>query len=195
MHGENPELPKHEATPTVPYAASKLAGEAYCGSFTEVHGLLTDAPRYFNVFGPRQDPRSQYSAVTPLFSSSFQNGVAPTVYGDGEKSRDFTHAENAIEANVRAADAGPECVSGQAYNVASGVRISLNELRTLTQTRLAPDCGEPRVRDVRPSQADISRASERLEYEPRIEARDGLWRSFALYEERRGGGHGRTAPA
>src|SRR5205807_9381769 len=129
VYGANPELPKREsmsAEPISPYAVSKLAGEGYCRSFGEVYGLETVALRYFNVFGPRQDPRSQYAAVIPNFITLLLNGRPPTIFGDGEQSRDFTFVDNAIEANLRAMDA--EGAAGQVFNVACGERVTLNQL-------------------------------------------------------------------
>ncbi len=129
VYGSNPELPKHEGMrplPISPYAASKLADEAYAASFTHVYGLETVCLRYFNVFGPRQDPTSQYAAVVPLFVTLLLRGERPTIFGDGEQSRDFTYVANVIQANIRAATSPGG--SGQAFNIACGSRISLNEL-------------------------------------------------------------------
>ncbi|MDX6723614.1 MAG: UDP-glucose 4-epimerase, partial [Solirubrobacteraceae bacterium] len=162
VYGATPALPKHEGLPTLPispYAVAKLAGEGYCRSFSEVYGLETVALRYFNVFGPRQDPQSQYSAVIPNFITAALRGESPVIFGDGEQSRDFTYIENVVEANLLAMTAGPE-VAGRAYNVACGERISLNDLvanigRVLGRA-IEPRYEAGRPGDVRHSMADSS---------------------------------------
>jgi len=129
IYGSNPELPKHEGMrpmPISPYAASKLANEAYAAACTHVYGLETVCLRYFNVFGPRQDPKSQYAAVIPIFVTALLKGERPTIFGDGEQSRDFSYVANVIQANLKASTA--EGGAGQAFNIACGNRISLNEL-------------------------------------------------------------------
>jgi nucleoside-diphosphate-sugar epimerase len=190
VYGANPELPKREemaALPIAPYAVAKLAAENYCRSFSEVYGLETVSLRYFNVFGPRQDPLSQYAAVIPNFITAFLDGEPPIVYGDGEQSRDFTYVDNAVEANLLAADAVG--VAGQVFNVACGERTSLNdlvaELRELTGTDTQPVYDAARQGDIRHSLADISRAREALGYEVKIDVREGLARTCADLEERR----------
>jgi nucleoside-diphosphate-sugar epimerase len=187
VYGANRELPKHEdlaPKPISPYAVAKLAGEGYCRSFSEVYGIETVALRYFNVFGPRQDPLSHYSAAIPKFISSFLAGHGPTVYGDGEQSRDFTYVGNVVDANVLAADA-PD-VSGKVYNVACGERLTLNrlldELRTLTGRDIEAKYAPPRAGDVRDSLADISRAREDLGFEPAVEFGEGIALTLAHYE-------------
>lgn len=187
LYGANPHLPKREdmaLAPIAPYSVSKLAGEGYCRGFTEVYGLDTVSLRYFNVFGPRQDPLSQYSAVIPKFITAVLNGQQPTVHGDGEQSRDFTYIDNAIEANVRAACAPPD-VAGRAFNVACGERISLNgllkALSEITGQKIEPNYGKARPGDVRHSLADIGRAQEDLAYKPLVDVRTGLARTFAYY--------------
>jgi nucleoside-diphosphate-sugar epimerase len=195
VYGANEELPKredHHPVPIAPYAVSKLAGEGHCRSFWRVYGLETVALRYFNVFGPRQDPTSQYSAVIPMFITAFLDDQRPTIYGDGEQSRDFTYIENVVEATLLAARA--DGVAGETFNVASGERISLNtliaELRELTGKEIEPIYADPRPGDVRHSLADVSKAREALGYEPAVNAREGLRRVFSWYEERRAsGGH------
>jgi UDP-glucose 4-epimerase len=179
VYGANTELPKREdmpALPIAPYAVAKLAAENYCRAFHEVYGLETVALRYFNVFGPKQDPLSQYAAVIPNFISAVLAGQAPIVYGDGEQSRDFTYVDNAIEANLLAAYA--DGVGGETFNVACGDRISLNELleelAALTGKRIEANYVEPRPGDLPHSHADIGRARERLGYEPGIDVRAGL---------------------
>jgi len=193
VYGANEELPKREdyhPVPIAPYAVSKLAGEGHCRSFWHVYGLETVALRYFNVFGPRQDPTSQYSAVIPMFITAFLDGQRPTIYGDGEQSRDFTYIENVVEATLLAARA--DGVAGETFNVASGERISLNtliaELRELTGKDIEPIYADPRPGDVRHSLADVSKAREALGYEPAVNAREGLRRVFSWYEERRASG-------
>jgi UDP-glucose 4-epimerase len=186
VYGQNPELPKREdlqTLPISPYAVAKLAGEGFCRSFHEVFGLQTVALRYFNVFGPRQDPTSQYSAVIPKFITAIEEGRSPDVYGDGEQSRDFTYIDNVVHANLAAAAA--EGGSGQAFNVAVGERVSLNALLTelgeLMGREVHPTYHENRPGDVRHSLADISRAREVLGYEPKVAFRDGLQRTIDAF--------------
>jgi nucleoside-diphosphate-sugar epimerase len=182
IYGANEELPKREemaVAPIAPYAVSKLAGEGYCRSFTNVYGLDTVALRYFNVFGPRQDPLSQYAAVIPRFIAAFRDGRRPVIYGDGEQSRDFTFVDNAVNATLCAARAAGE-VAGEMFNAACGSRISLleilDELRSLTGTELEPEHLPARPGDVRHSLADISKAREALGYRPNVDFREGLRR-------------------
>jgi UDP-glucose 4-epimerase len=179
VYGANRELPKREdmpAHPIAPYAVAKLAAEGYCRAFFDVYGLETVSLRYFNVFGPRQDPVSQYAAVIPSFITALIGGQSPVVYGDGEQSRDFTYVDNAVEAGLLAADA--DGVAGETFNVACGERTSLNEvlaaLRELSGCQEAAEYADPRPGDVAHSLADISRARERLGYEPGIGVRRGL---------------------
>jgi UDP-glucose 4-epimerase len=187
VYGANAELPKREhraALPIAPYAVSKLAGEGYCRSFSEVYGLETVALRYFNVFGPRQDPLSQYAAVVPRFITAFLDGERPVVFGDGEQSRDFTFVQNVSDANLLAAYA--EEVSGGTFNIACGESTSVNEiideLRELTGREIVPIHTDPRPGDVRHSLADISRAREALGYEPAVDARAGLRITLEYHE-------------
>jgi nucleoside-diphosphate-sugar epimerase len=179
VYGANPELPKHERLlpqPISPYAVAKLAGEGFCRSFWEVFGLETVALRYFNVFGPRQDPHSQYAAVIPNFISALMDGRAPTVFGDGEQSRDFTYVGNVVEGNVLAMNA--EGVGGKVFNVAAGQRTTLNELvRTLQRLsgrNVDPRYEAPRPGDVRHSQADVSAAERELGFRPQVSVEKGL---------------------
>jgi UDP-N-acetylglucosamine/UDP-N-acetyl-alpha-D-glucosaminouronate 4-epimerase len=189
IYGVNEKLPKREdmlPLPIAPYPVSKLAGEGYCRSFAHVYGLETASLRYFNVFGPRQDPQSQYSAVIPRFISAFLEDRRPTIHGDGEQARDFTYVDNAVEANLLAA-AAPD-VGGRVFNIACGERTSLNEmleeLRGLCDKEIEAVYGDPRPGDVRYSQADISGAQAALGYEPKVRFREGLRRSLEHYEER-----------
>ncbi len=187
-YGASLELPKREempALPISPYAVAKLAAEGYCRAFHGVYGLETVALRYFNVFGPRQDPLSQYAAVIPRFILAFLADERPVVYGDGEQSRDFTYIDNAVDANLLAATA--EGVAGRAFNIACGDRISLNalldELRSLTGKAIEATYMPPRAGDVRHSLADVSAARTDLGYEPKVDVMEGLRRTFAWYAE------------
>src|SRR4051812_39214006 len=188
VYGANPELPKNEDLRTVPispYAVAKLAGERYCRSFTEVYGLETVALRYFNVFGPHQDPLSQYAAVIPRFITALLDRRSPVIFGDGEQSRDFTYIDNVVEGNLLAARAPG--VAGETFNLAYGERYTLNQLcddlREIIGVDVPSRHEPPRVGDVRHSQADISLARERLGFEPVVDIREGLRRCVAYYEE------------
>jgi UDP-glucose 4-epimerase len=187
VYGSNPALPKSEemaSLPVSPYAVSKLAAEGYCRSFSTVYGLDTVALRYFNVFGPRQDPASQYAAVIPNFITAGLNGVPAVVHGDGDQTRDFTYIANVIDANLCAARAGVDAV-GRAFNVATGARISLNgvleELSALSGTKIEVHRTEPRAGDVRHSQADITAAASALGYAPSVDIATGLREAWAYY--------------
>lgn len=189
VYGASRELPKHEempALPMSPYAVAKLAGEGYCRSFFQVYGLETVALRYFNVFGPRQDPLSQYAAVIPNFITAFLDERQPMIYGDGNQSRDFTYVANVVEGTSLALEA--QGVEGKVFNIACGERISLNdlvlELRSITGRDLAARHEAERPGDVKHSLADISRAKEQLGYRPMISFAEGLTRTLAYYEER-----------
>jgi UDP-glucose 4-epimerase len=182
-YGDTPTLPKHEGMPTnplSPYALQKLVGEQYCQMFTRLYGFPTVATRYFNVFGPRQDPGSPYSGVISLFATAVLSGRAPTIYGDGEQTRDFTYIANVVDGVLRACDA-PQA-AGEVINVATGGRISLNDLlrvlNGLAGTNLQPVYQAPRAGDVRDSQADISKAKALLGYEPLVSFEDGLERTL-----------------
>lgn len=184
VYGGNPELPWRETDrprPLSPYAASKLAGEAYCASFTHVYGLETVALRYFNVFGPRMDPTSQYATVIPVFIAALREGQNPMIFGDGEQSRDFCYVSNVVEANLRAVEAPG--VAGEVFNVACGERHTLNQLVAMLNEILGTD-GEPayapeRVGDMRHTLADLTAARECLRYEPQVLFREGLERTVA----------------
>jgi nucleoside-diphosphate-sugar epimerase len=189
-YGDTPTLPKHEAmtpNPISPYAVAKLAGENYMRSFTRVYGLETVTLRYFNVFGPYQDPTSHYSGVMAIFCRKMLAGEQPTIYGDGEQSRDFTFIANVVTANLLAAAAPAEKVSGQTVNIATGERITLNrifqELCSLTGFKGDPAYAPPRTGDIRDSLADITLARELLAYAPQVDIREGLRRTVDWYRQ------------
>ena len=178
-YGNTPTLPKVETMatgPLSPYALQKLVAEQYCQMFTALYGLQTVTIRYFNVFGPRQDPSSPYSGVISLFISALVEERRPTIYGNGEQTRDFTYVTNVVDGVLRACEA-PDA-SGEVINVATGGRISLNDLfrtiRDLTGATVDPIYAEPRAGDVRDSQADIGKARRLLGYEPSVGLADGL---------------------
>jgi UDP-glucose 4-epimerase len=178
-YGDTVTLPKCEDMPTnplSPYALQKLVGERYCQMFTRLYGFPTVTIRYFNVFGPRQDPGSPYSGVISLFAAALLDGRRPIIHGDGEQTRDFTYVANVVDAVLRACEA-PNAV-GEVINVATGRRISLNELlhvmNRLTGTSVQPVYKEPRAGDVRDSQADIAKANALLGYAPIVSLTDGL---------------------
>jgi nucleoside-diphosphate-sugar epimerase len=185
-YGNTPTLPKVETMPTAPlspYALQKLVAEQYCRMVTDLYGLETVTIRYFNVFGPRQDPSSPYSGVISLFISALCDGRQPTIYGDGEHTRDFTYVANVVDGVLRACTA--PAAKGEVINVATGVRISLNTLfntvRQLVGTNVEPLYGEPRAGDVKDSQADISKARRVLGYEPSVTFEEGLEKTVAWY--------------
>lgn len=178
-YGNQPALPKKEdmpADPLSPYAISKYAGELYTRIFHQIYGLSTVSMRYFNVFGPRQDPNSQYAAVIPNFINALINGESPVIFGDGEQSRDFTFVKNVVQANLLAAKA--EKASGQMLNIACGQRITLNQLvnklKGILDSPLDPLYTDPRPGDVKHSLADISRAERLLDYKPTYSMEEGL---------------------
>jgi UDP-glucose 4-epimerase len=182
VYGSSETLPKVETMPTSPespYALSKYYTEKLALQCSDLYDIDTVALRYFNVFGPRQDPEGEYAAVVPKFVSRMLDGKRPVVYGDGEQSRDFTYVDNAVRANVLAAESD---VAGEAFNVACGGRVTVNELaatlNALLGTDLDPMYDDPRPGDVRHSQADISKARELLGYEPEVDFRDGLERTI-----------------
>lgn len=188
-YGDTPTLPKHEGmlpNPISPYAVAKLAGEHYMRAFARVYGLETVCLRYFNVFGPYQDPTSHYSGVLAVFCRRMLAGDQPTIYGDGEQSRDFTYIDNVVHANLLAAAAPAERVSGRMMNVATGTRITLNRtfeiLRELTGYGGKPAYAEGRAGDIRDSLADIGLAGELLGYKPVVEFREGLRRTVDWYK-------------
>jgi nucleoside-diphosphate-sugar epimerase len=181
-YGDTPTLPKAETMPTAPlspYALQKFMAEEYCRLFTRLYGLETVTIRYFNVFGPRQDPSSPYSGVISLFISALSESRPPTIFGDGEQTRDFTYVANVVDGVLRACQA-PN-VSGEVINVATGGRISLNTLfrmlRDLLGARVEAVYASPRAGDVRDSQADIEKAERLLGYVPRVDLQEGLRRT------------------
>jgi nucleoside-diphosphate-sugar epimerase len=188
-YGDSPTLPKQEEMPTAPkspYALQKLVGEDYMRMFTSLYGLETVSIRYFNVFGPRQDPSSPYSGVISLFITALLAGKAPTIYGDGEQTRDFSYVANSVDAVLKACVA-PN-VGGHVINVATGERISLNRLfRTLRDVigadGIEPIYKEGRAGDVRDSLADLTKARTLLKYEPVVTFEEGLRRTVDWYKE------------
>jgi nucleoside-diphosphate-sugar epimerase len=178
----NEDLP---VRPVSPYGVSKLAGEMYCSAFYQVYGLETVALRYFNVFGPRQDPHSEYSAVIPRFINALLAGSQPTIYGDGEQTRDFTYIANVVDGNLRALTA-PKA-AGQSFNLATGGRVSLNQLAyklgEILDVPVQPYYAPARVGDIRDSSADIKRANEAMGYEPVVEFDEGLKATVEWYRE------------
>jgi nucleoside-diphosphate-sugar epimerase len=186
-YGNSPTLPKVETMPTAPlspYALQKLVAEQYCQMFTALYGLETVTTRYFNVFGPRQDPSSPYSGVISLFISALCEARRPTIYGDGEQTRDFTYIANVVDGVLRATEA-PAHASGEVINVATGGRISLNQLfraiRDLVGADVEPQYQQVRAGDVRDSQADIAKATRLLGYRPVASFDEGLARTVEWY--------------
>jgi nucleoside-diphosphate-sugar epimerase len=186
VYGDTPTLPKQEdmcPNPLSPYAVSKLTSEKYCQNFSSLYGFETVGLRYFNVFGPRQDPRSQYSAVIPKFITALLAGKTLTVHGDGSQSRDFSYIENVVNANLLACTAPG--AGGQVFNIACGERYSLldliKSLSTLTGKEARVEHGPARAGDIPHSLADITRAREVLGYEPRVGFEEGLQRTIAWY--------------
>jgi UDP-glucose 4-epimerase len=187
-YGDTPTLPKHEAMkpdPISPYAVAKLASEQYMISFYRCYGLETVCLRYFNVFGPRQDPSSPYSGVLAKFITLMLRGEQPTIFGDGEQSRDFTYIDNAVSANLLACKAPAEQVAGKVFNAATGRRITLNEtfklLQGLTSYSGKPKYGPERGGDIKHSLADISKIEAALGYKPIVHFEEGLRRTVAWY--------------
>jgi nucleoside-diphosphate-sugar epimerase len=185
-YGNTETLPKHEGMPTSPlspYALQKVVGEQYLQMFTRLYGLETVSIRYFNVFGPRQDPSSPYSGVISVFATALLDNRPPKIYGNGEQTRDFTYVANVVDGVLRACEAPG--ASGEVINVATGGRISLNQLfytmRDLVGGSLEPTYEQPRQGDVRDSQADIRKAKELLGYTPTVSFEEGLERTIAWY--------------
>jgi len=187
-YGDTPTLPKHEGMtpdPISPYAVAKLASERYMISFYRCYGLETVALRYFNIFGPWQDPSSQYSGVLAKFISLMLAQRQPTIFGDGEQSRDFTYIDNAVEANLLACKAPAQQVAGKVFNVATGRRVTLNQtfklLQTLTSYSGSPIYGAERGGDIKHSLADVSAAEKHFGYKPKVNFEDGLRRTVDWY--------------
>lgn len=180
VYGDTPTLPKHEkmeTKPLSPYAVSKLTNEIHARQFHELYGLETICLRYFNVFGPRQDPKSEYAAVVPKFITKILNNEKPTVYGDGTQSRDFTYVKDAVNANMLAINAS-KSACGKAFNIAGGKQVTINELvetlNKIMKKDIEPIYDKPRGGDIKHSYADISLAKEYLDYRPQYSFEDGL---------------------
>jgi UDP-glucose 4-epimerase len=191
VYGDDTHLPKIEGrqgNPLSPYALSKLVGEHYCRIFSQIYGLSTVFLRYFNIFGPRQDPFSQYAAVIPNFITKMLKGEKPIIFGDGEQSRDFTYVSNVVEANILASKA--QDISGEAFNIACGERTTVNSLaKTINEVlkiNIDPVHDEPRPGDVKNSFAEISKARKMLKYEPLVPFNEGLKKTIDWYQERNG---------
>ena len=189
-YGDTPTLPKHEAMtpdPISPYAVAKLASERYMISFFRCYRLETVSLRYFNIFGPHQDPSSQYSGVLAKFITQMLRGEQPSIYGDGEQSRDFTYIDNAVEANLLACHAPASQTAGKVFNVATGRRVTLNEtfelLRGMTSYKGQPNYGPERGGDIKHSLADISQAEKYLGYKPKVDFEEGLRRTVEWYRK------------
>lgn len=189
VYGDNPELPKREdfpIRPISPYALTKYAGERYCQIFWGLYGLSTVCLRYFNVFGPNQNPDSQYSAVIPKFIKCFLKDESPTIFGDGEQSRDFTFVDNVVEANLLAANSSEG--NGEVFNIACGGETSLNQfidmLKEISGKDIKPKYEEARKGDVPHSKADISKAEKVFGYTPKIEIKEGIVKTFEWYAKR-----------
>ncbi len=188
-YGNQPTLPKVETMtpdPLSPYAIGKLAGEMYARAFTQLYGLSTVALRYFNVFGPRQDPTTQYAGVIAKFCTCAVQGVSYPVNGDGEQSRDFSYVENVVQANIAAAEAQ---LDGHALiNIAYGERTTLNQiialLNEISGQNLPAQYGPDRAGDVRHSHADLTRARQLLSYDPKVDVREGLRRTLEWYRQK-----------
>lgn len=188
VYGDTPTLPKREEmlpNPRSPYAVSKLAGEEYCRAFALSYGLETVVLRYFNVFGPQQDPRSQYAAVIPRFLEALHEGRRPVIYGDGTQSRDFTYVSNVVNANLLASTV--DGVSGEVFNIACGEQVSVRDmLQHITNflgREAEPEYKDPRVGDVLHSRAAIDAAEKRLGYHPTVFFNEGLSRTVQAFTE------------
>jgi nucleoside-diphosphate-sugar epimerase len=188
VYGDTPTLPKHEGMPSdplSPYALQKYIGEQYCRLFYQLYGLETISLRYFNIFGPKQDPNSIYSAVIPKFIDALLHDRPPIIFGDGEQSRDFTYIENVVQANLLAMSA--EHLHGEAINIACGKRSSLNQLlnvlKRILKSELSPVYQEPRQGDVRHSLADIHKGKEIINYEPTVGVEMGLEKTVDFFRK------------
>jgi nucleoside-diphosphate-sugar epimerase len=187
VYGDDPRLPKKEGVEgkqLSPYAVSKLTGEKYCQVFSHVYDLSTVCLRYFNIFGPRQDPRSEYAAVIPKFITRLLDGEAPIIHGDGEQSRDFTYVANVVDANLKAAETPG--ISGELFNIGCGFRTTVNVLAEILseimKADIKPSHDEERPGDINHSFADISLAGKVLQYSPRIQLEEGLARTVEWFQ-------------
>jgi len=187
-YGDTPTSPKIETMPTSPlspYAVAKLTGEYYCSVFYKIYGLETISLRYFNVFGPYQDPKSQYAAAIPAFVTAILRDRPPTIYGDGEQSRDFTYIDNVVDANLLAARA--RCTNGEVINIACGRAVTVNEIvdmiNNLLGKNIKPVYTNPRPGDVKHSLADITAARNLIGFEPSIQFEDGLQKAIDWYRD------------
>lgn len=190
IYGDDPSLPKvekMEGLPISPYALSKRVGEMYCRVFSQLYGLSTVCLRYFNIFGPRQDPHSQYASVIPNFIGKMLKEEKPLVFGDGEQSRDFLYVSNVVDANILASNASE--VSGEVFNIAGGEETTINslvkELNRILNKKIEPAHDDPRHGDIKHSVADISKARKMLKYEPTLSFSDGLKETVRWYRERK----------
>ena len=188
IYGDTPTLPKHEempSNPLSPYALQKYIGEQYCRLFYQLYGLETVSLRYFNIFGPKQDPASIYSAVIPKFIDALLKGHPPLIFGDGEQSRDFTYIDNVVRANLLAMSA--EHLHGEAINIACGKRVSLNQLlnilKEIVGSKVSPVYEEPRKGDVKHSLADINKGKKILNYDPQVGIEMGLKKTVEFFQK------------
>ena len=195
-YGDSKTLPKVEeniGNPLSPYAVTKLVNELYAQVYADLYDINFIGLRYFNVFGPKQDPNGAYAAVIPLFMKAILNNTPPTINGDGLQSRDFTYIDNAVQANIKALFTDNEEALNQVYNVAVGDRVTLldlyNNLAKIAQTDLKPNFGPPRPGDVRHSQADISKAKRLLNYDPKIKVEKGLELAYEWYKDQMANSH------
>ena len=191
VYGDSKTLPKDEAVigkPLSPYAVSKLTNELYADIFAKVYRMQITGLRYFNIFGPRQNPEGPYAAAIPLFINALMNNKAPVINGDGEQTRDFTFVENAVQANIKAAFADYHSSENKIYNVAVGERVSINQLFNILKkyigSAINPIYGNERMGDVRDSLADISKAKKYLEYQPMIKTQEGLQITMEWFKKR-----------
>ncbi|MEE9168823.1 MAG: NAD-dependent epimerase/dehydratase family protein, partial [bacterium] len=189
VYGDLEMLPKTEEMlpkPLSPYAVSKMAAEKYCQVFTKLYGLETVSLRYFNIFGPRQDPNSQYSAVIPRFIKLIMENKSPTIYGDGEQTRDFTYVKNVVDANLLACERDLKDFSGEVFNVACGKRVTINDLvdktNEILKSNVKPVNEKSRPGEVIHSLANIGKARQFLGYDPKIEFEEGLKRTIGSME-------------
>jgi len=189
IYGESPTLPKHEEmtpSPLTPYAVHKITGEYYCQIFYQLYGLETVSLRYFNVFGPRQNPASAYAAVIPRFITAILNGESPTIFGDGQQTRDFAYVQNVIEANLTACEAD-KAACGESFNVACGGRISLLDLvatiNKICGKNVKPKFEPARAGDIKDSQASVDKAARLLRWKPSVDFSAGIEKAVAWYRK------------